>query len=67
MNGNAVAYTAAEHVLGTGSVLVGCIIFAFMVGEIANVLGNLDPAGKVGGESQWNHSMGAYLPTHLPV
>ena len=43
MNGEAVFVNHAEGVLGFVMMLVGCIMIAFLLGDLANVMSNMDP------------------------
>ena len=46
LNGTAAVYTVHEHFAAIVVLLVGCVVIAFMIGEIANVLTSLDPANN---------------------
>lgn len=43
MNGEATFVTHAEGVLGFVMMLVGCIMIAFLLGDLTNVVSNMDP------------------------
>lgn len=43
MNGEATFVNHAEGVLGFVMMLVGCIMIAFLLGDLANVMSNMDP------------------------
>ena len=44
MIGGSSSYTFGEHILGFFMMLAGLVLTSYLVGEIANVLGNFDPA-----------------------
>lgn len=46
MNGEATFVTHAEGVLGFAMMLVGCILLAFLLGDLANIASNLDPVSN---------------------
>ena len=46
LNGSAFVYTVEEHLGALVVLFVGCVVIAFMIGEIANVLTSMDPTGN---------------------